>query len=140
MDPARWERIQEIFHQVSDLPAAEQQKSLRAACGDDLALLADLNAMLDGDAQTRSILDSGLPPVAQTLLDHSRPLFADNEFGPYRIIKPLGEGGMGVVYLARREDIGSLVASSCCATDCSLRIGGNVSPASKRRWLGSSIR
>ena len=110
MDPARWERIQEIFHQVSDLPAAEQQKSLRAACGDDLALLADLNAMLDGDAQTRSILDSGLPPVAQTLLDHSRPLFADNEFGPYRIIKPLGEGGMGVVYLARREDIGSLVA------------------------------
>ncbi len=110
MDSARWERIQEIFHRVSDLPASEQPDHLLEACGGDEALVADLKAMLSEDARGKSILDGGLSPIAQTLLDRPHTLFAENAFGPYRIIKPLGEGGMGVVYLAKREDIGSLVA------------------------------
>jgi len=110
MDSTRWERIQEIFHQVSDLPPAEQQETLRVACGGDAALLAELEAMLDRDTAGKSMLDAGLSPIAQALVEHPGILFAENAFGPYRIVKPLGEGGMGVVYLARREDIGSLVA------------------------------
>ncbi len=110
MDSSRWERIQEIFHQVSDLPAGEQQERLKTACGGDEALLAELGAMLEQDARGASILDAGLPPIAHTLLDRPRALSADNDFGPYHIIKPIGEGGMGIVYLAKREDIGSLVA------------------------------
>jgi serine/threonine protein kinase/Tfp pilus assembly protein PilF len=110
MDPARWERIQEIFHHVSDLPPREQQDYLRRTCGGDAALKADIEAMLEGDAQSASILDDGLPAVAETLLDQAPGLSAESAFGPYRIVKPLGEGGMGVVYLAKREDIGSLVA------------------------------
>ncbi len=110
MDSARWERIQEIFFRVSDLPPSEQQGQLDAACGGDEALLAQLQAMLQQDAGAKSMLDGGLSPVAQTLVELPAVLLAENAFGPYQIIKPLGEGGMGVVYLARREDIGSLVA------------------------------
>lgn len=110
MDAARWERIQEIFHRVSDLPAGERQEQLRAACAGDETLLVDLSRMLDGDAPDGSILDGGLPTVARTLLDPAPVFCAETAFGPYRIVKLIGEGGMGVVYLARREDIGSLVA------------------------------
>ena len=110
MDSARWERIQEIFHRVSDLPPSERRSQLRATCGGDEALLDELEAMLEEDARGKSMLDGGLSPIAQNLLERPDTLFAENAFGPYRIIKPIGEGGMGVVYLARREDIGSLVA------------------------------
>ena len=107
MDSARWERIQEIFHRVSDLPNAEQRRQLGETCGGDQAMMAELLAMLGEDTRGGSLLDLGLSPLAQTLLDQPHTL---KDFGPYRIIRPLGEGGMGVVYLARREDIGSLVA------------------------------
>jgi serine/threonine protein kinase len=108
MDSARWERIQGIFHLVCDLPPAEQQEYLEAACGGDQALLAELQAMLRRDSS--SILDGGLTPIAQTLFERPHSLSAGDAFGPYRMIRPLGEGGMGIVYLASREDLGSLVA------------------------------
>ena len=38
------------------------------------------------------------------------------EFGPYRVIRLLGEGGMGIVYLADRKDLGSLVAEKALGT------------------------
>jgi serine/threonine-protein kinase len=109
MDEPRWDRIQEIFHQLADLPAAQRAASLQAACAGDEALLAQLQSMLDSDAGGRSLLDGGLPGVATTLLDREASLPAEN-LGPYRMLRSLGEGGMGVVYLAEREDIGSLVA------------------------------
>jgi hypothetical protein len=110
MDSSRWERIQEIFHHVSDLSASEQQDYLQAACGGDRALQAELQSMLELDAGGRSMLDGGLPPLAQILVERPRILSAEDDFGPYRIVRCLGEGGTGIVYLARREDIGSLVA------------------------------
>jgi len=127
MDRTRWEHIEEIFHRVSDLPPSERHYSLRAACAGDTALLAELEAMLAEDANGESILNGGLPSLAQTLLDSPHALSAERDFGPYRIIKPLGEGGMGVVYLAKREDIGSLVAIK-------LLRGGLLSPDRRRRF------
>lgn len=111
MDSTRWERIQNLFHEVADLPEPEQRVFLKAACGDDDVLVADVLALVEEDARGASFLDRDLAEVAQQVLDEatSTPL-PFKEFGPYRIKKALGEGGMGVVYLAERVDLGSLVA------------------------------
>ncbi|MGD0134573.1 MAG: protein kinase, partial [Bryobacteraceae bacterium] len=127
MDVARWERIQEIFHHVSDLSASDQQDYLRTACRGDDALLAEIESMLEKDAHSGSLLDGGLPPLAQDLLDRPQGLSLESDFGPYQIVKPIGEGGMGIVYLARREDIGSLVAIK-------LLRDGLLSPDRRRRF------
>jgi serine/threonine protein kinase/tetratricopeptide (TPR) repeat protein len=110
MDSARWERIQETFHRVSDMPLSERQDYLRVTCAGDDALMAEILAMLEEDRPGGSILDEGLPPITPTLVKRPPTPPADEDFGPYRIISLLGEGGMGIVYLARREDFDSMVA------------------------------
>src|SRR5580704_10656236 len=111
MDSARWERIQALFHEAADLSEPEQRSFLRTACTDDDDLMADVLALLEEDARSASLLDRDLAHVAHDVLDEVAPAsFPFKEFGPYRIKEPLGEGGMGVVYLAERIDLGSLVA------------------------------
>jgi len=110
MDAARWQRIQGLFHEAADLPPDARQAFLRQSCGDD-ALRAEVEAMLDEDARAASLLDGGLADLAQRIAGgQASASFAGKDFGPYRIVKELGEGGMGGVYLAERHDLGSLVA------------------------------
>ena len=111
MDGARWQRIQSLFHQVADLPEPDRHPFLQTACGDDEELIADVLALVEEDSETTSLLDRDLAHVAHQVLDEDLPASLPfKEFGPYRIKQALGEGGMGVVYLAERLDLGTLVA------------------------------
>jgi serine/threonine-protein kinase len=111
MDSTRWERIQSLFHDVADLPESDQRGFLKTACGDDDELVTDVLALVEEDARGTSLLDRDLAQVANEVLDDVIPSSLPfKEFGPYRIKEALGEGGMGVVYLAERIDLGSLVA------------------------------
>ncbi|MGA8150305.1 MAG: serine/threonine-protein kinase [Terriglobales bacterium] len=110
MDDARWQRIQEVFHRAADLSQAEQSAFLKAACGDDEKLLSEVMAMLRQDSASDSLLDGGVANVAQEMFGEADSTLPFKEFGPYRVVKLLGEGGMGVVYLAERKDLGSEVA------------------------------
>ena len=111
MDSARWHRIQTLFHEAADLPERQRQNFLKGACQDDDGLMADVLAMLEEDSRGGSLLDRDVANLAHGIVgDGTSPSFASKDFGPYRIGSVLGEGGMGVVYLAERDDLASLVA------------------------------
>lgn len=110
MESARWERIQSLFHGAADQPESARRTFLAAECGDDPSIVADVLALLDEDARGSSLLDRDLAQVAHQVLDGSSSARPVQAFGPYRIRELLGEGGMGLVYLAERTDLGSLVA------------------------------
>src|ERR1700727_39099 len=111
MDEARWQAVQEIFSNAVDLPEEEQRSAVLAMCGDDATLLTDVMELLQEDKRGQPLLDAGLNQAAREVLDFGRlPSLIQQQIGPYRLLRLLGEGGMGVVYLAERTDIGGQVA------------------------------
>src|ERR1700745_2654421 len=111
VDTARWQTIQLLFHEVADLPASEQRTSLKSRCGDDETLINEVLALLQEDAASASLLDRDVAQVVHEILqDDDETAFPFKEFGPYRLKKALGHGGMGLVYLAERPDLEHLVA------------------------------
>jgi eukaryotic-like serine/threonine-protein kinase len=110
MDRARWEQIQSIFHGVLDHPPSEQSAVLAELCHGDASLIADVARMLKEVESGDSVLDYDFPQLAHELMDDSTAVASSARFGPYRLKGLLGEGGMAVVWLAEREDLGSKAA------------------------------
>ena len=110
MDAERWTLVQSLFHGASDLPLGERRPFLDAACVNDPELRAEVEALLDADERGVDILDRGVADVARDVLggDANAP---GQRIGRYRIEQLIGEGGMGIVYLAERDtEVGGKVA------------------------------
>jgi eukaryotic-like serine/threonine-protein kinase len=103
----RWNEIKEIVQHALDLPPGERPAYLDNACNGDEELRREVDALLAVSSVRADFFDDFqvLPSSMQTV-----SLEEDDFIGPYRIIRPLGKGGMGAVYLAQDSEHDRLVA------------------------------
>jgi eukaryotic-like serine/threonine-protein kinase len=109
MTPERYQRVKEIYHAALEREADDRSIYLEQACGADAELRAEVESLLAVELNTGRFLDSGLASTASlnlpTLPDLKQTLaLIGTHVGPYKLLKELGHGGMGVVYLAERDD------------------------------------
>jgi len=97
MEQARWERLQEIYHQAVALPPSDRESFLETVCAGDHDLLIEARSVLDAATSRGGILDS---PVVE-LGPASHSLTGSTIGERYRLDSELSHGGMSQVYLAR---------------------------------------
>ncbi len=123
----RPDRVQHLFLMALELPRSERDDWLLQQCGNDSSMLEEVRSLLAHDACGDDPLEKGLdealvdhpyatpnhnslpraistsvPGEAATL--HQSPVeLSGARIGPYKLLQQLGEGGMGVVYMAEQK-------------------------------------
>ena len=101
MNPERWRRIEELYHAALEHDRRERAAFLQQTCGDDHALLCEVEMLIAGHEEAGSFL--GAPAWERA---DSGSAFAQTQslvgrsFGRYQLLSVLGRGGTGTVYLA----------------------------------------
>ncbi len=105
MTPERWKRVREVFDALAEAPPGDRERLLAEACGTDAALAAEVRSLLASVEAAGDFLEA---PAHEQMRwergDVGAP--APERIGPWQVLRELGEGGMGTVYLAERSDSG----------------------------------
>lgn len=95
MNPEKWEQMKELFATALEREPVERSEFLKQACGNNEALRAELEELLRSYESNQSLSVEEEPATDP---------FVGRKIGPYQLIRKIGAGGMGAVYLAARAD------------------------------------
>lgn len=101
-DAEHWRRASEILGEALDAPKEEREALIAAHCAGDEALAADVLKLLRADARAPASMEPFLREGLLNAIDEAPT--HETRIGPYRLVREIGRGGMGIVYLAERKD------------------------------------
>ncbi|HLK70265.1 MAG TPA: serine/threonine-protein kinase [Bryobacteraceae bacterium] len=101
MSVDRWQRIESLFETAAKLPPEQWEPFLREQCPQDDDLCWHVLDLLRDDDRGDTISNIVREAAISLVSQGNR---TDQHLGPYRILRPIGKGGMGAVFLAVRDD------------------------------------
>src|ERR687886_2167488 len=112
MTPERWQRIEDLFQAARTRPTpAERAAFLDGACAGDAELRAEVESLLAAEDGAGSFINTSAVKVAAGAVAGERAAeMLGKTVAHYKIVAPLGAGGMGEVYLAEDTRVGRKVA------------------------------
>ncbi len=106
MTPERWQQIKAIVARAMETPCAERTAYVERACGGDADLLTEVSSLLAAGEG-----DDSFPAARAAIASTAEQSMLDSALGQqYEIVRQLGRGGMGAVYLARERALERFVA------------------------------
>ena len=123
MNDVRWQRVKALFAEAMERPPHERVEFIDAVCAGDPSMRAELTSLLEAGADSASVPRAraavaaaaralavntgGGSPASDGSLQHMLEVALGQQ---YEIVRPLGQGGMGAVYLARERSLERFVA------------------------------
>lgn len=103
MSGARWERLQELFHRALPLDPVARAALLDRGCAGDPDLRGEVERLLGANERAGRFIDT--PAVASPPgTEADEAAMAGRRVGAWRLVRPVGRGGMGLVFLGERDD------------------------------------
>ncbi|MBL8243802.1 MAG: serine/threonine protein kinase [Rhodanobacteraceae bacterium] len=109
MDPQRWQRIRALFEGALAIEEAARLAWLDAQCAGDAELRHEVDALLHADAKADTLAVAAVAPdlveeIATSERAGQARQLTGRRLGPWRLVREIGRGGMGAVWLAERDD------------------------------------
>lgn len=106
MSSIRWKRLNELFHDALAVPPADRAEFVSRACADDPALASEALQLLSAHTRDVGLMEQPAIVGAELWQEDDGSSVIGRRFGAYRVLREIGRGGMGAVYLAERADGG----------------------------------
>jgi non-specific serine/threonine protein kinase/serine/threonine-protein kinase len=100
MTSERWGEVKTVLAGVLETDPRDRTATLDRLCHDDADLRREVEALLSYEDKAEALLNTVVAPGASLRAETPAP----QTIGAYRVLRELGHGGMGVVYLGERAD------------------------------------